>query len=63
MIRSLLLGAGLVAIFGLLGCTRTPGAVCRDATGRSIENPGYCKLYPKGPTSKPAQSAEWQAAR
>lgn len=46
MIRSLWLGAGVVAILGLLGCTMTPGVVCKDATGRSIENPGYCKLYP-----------------
>jgi hypothetical protein len=46
MIRSPWLGAGLIAVFGLLGCTKTPGAVCKDATGRSIENPGYCKLYP-----------------
>jgi hypothetical protein len=46
MIRSLWLGAGLAALFGLSACTTTPGTVCRDATGRSIENPGYCKLYP-----------------
>jgi len=65
MIRSLWLKAGLVAIFGLVGCTRAPGTVCRDSTGRSIENPGYCKLYqpplpsPKRPTSEPAQQAMW----
>jgi hypothetical protein len=49
MTRSLWLLAGLVAILGLFGCMKTPGAVCKDATGRSIENPGYCKLYPAQP--------------
>ncbi len=63
MIRSLWLAAWLVAISGLLACTKAPGAVCKDATGRSIENPSYCQLYPKSPTARPGQPAELQAAR
>jgi hypothetical protein len=46
MIRSFCFGACLIAMLGALGCTKTPGAVCRDASGRSIENPDRCKLYP-----------------
>jgi hypothetical protein len=69
MIRSLWLKAGLVAILGLVGCTRAPGTICRDATGRSVENPGYCKLYQpplpstKRATSEPAEQAMWARAR
>jgi hypothetical protein len=65
MIRSLQVKVGLVAIFALVGCTRAPGTICRDATGRSIENPGYCKLYQppppstQRPTSAQAQQAMW----
>lgn len=46
MIRSTLSRAALVALVVLSGCTMTPGTVCKDASGRSIENPDYCKLYP-----------------
>jgi hypothetical protein len=65
MIRSRWWMAGLVALFGLMGCARTPGTVCRDATGRSIENPGYCKLYqpPLPSTSRPTSEPALQAMR
>jgi hypothetical protein len=65
MIRSLWCKAGLVAIVGLTGCASAPGTVCRDATGRSLENPAYCKLYQppspstKRPTSEPPLQAMW----
>lgn len=63
MTRALWLKAGLVAIFGLVGCTMAPGTVCRDATGRSIENPGYCKVdQPPLPATKPATSEPVQQA-
>ena len=42
MIQSLRFGAGLVALLSVVACTKAPGAVCRDASGRSIENPDYC---------------------
>ena len=52
MNRSLWFGAGLVAMLSALGCTKTPGAVCRDASGRTIENPDYCRIYPAPRASK-----------
>jgi hypothetical protein len=51
MIQSLWFSAGLVAMLSVVGCTKTPGAVCRDASGRSIENPDYCKVYPSPSSS------------
>jgi hypothetical protein len=46
MIRSTLFRTALIAMVGLSGCAVVPGTVCRDATGRSIENPDYCRIYP-----------------
>ena len=65
MVRALCLGAGLAAVFGLVGCTRTPGTVCKDATGRSIENPSYCQLYPTttDATARPVEEAKLAQSR
>jgi hypothetical protein len=53
MTRSLWTWAGLVSILGLVSCTKVPGAVCREASGRTIENPGYCHLYPTRQAAAP----------
>jgi hypothetical protein len=46
MTRTLLAAGSLVATLALLACGAAPGGVCKDATGTSIENPDYCRLYP-----------------